>query len=379
MSDPTLVNPVAYKQAFERIEEDEAKTVAALEEIMVKMAATVYEHTGHAMRAVHAKGHGLVRGELRVLDGLPAQLAQGLFAAQRSFPVLMRFSSPPAELLPDNVSTPRAVAIKVMGVAGARVTGSEGATTQDFLMVNDPLFGRTGPKAFLKAVKVVAATTDRAPGAKEVLSAVLRGTEKVLEAVGGESATLKSLGGHPQTHPLGETFFSQVPCLYGPYMAKFSLAPVSPALMALKDKPLEASGEERTDELRDAISGFFAVGDAGAAEWELRVQLCTDIEKMPIEDASVEWPQELSPFIAVARLRVGPQRSWNDVQSPATEDDLSFNPWHALAAHRPLGSVMRARKQVYAASVRHRGARNGCPVHEPRGVPLDDVRLTARV
>lgn len=94
--------------------------------------------------------------------------------------------------------------------------GSEGATTQDFPMANGLVFGNHGPKAFLKPVKLLAGTTDRAPRDKEVLSAVLRGAENALEALGGESATLKSLGGHPQTHPLGETFFTQVPCLCGP-------------------------------------------------------------------------------------------------------------------------------------------------------------------
>lgn len=303
MSDTDSPVPLLYKAGFEILEEDESESIAELEQVMVTMAATM--------------------------------------------------------------STQRAVAIKVMDVEGERVPGSEGATTQDFLMANGPVFGSHGPKAFLKPVKLLAATTDRAPHGKEILSAVLRGAEKALEAVGGESATLKSLGGHPETHPLGETFFTQVPCLYGPYMAKFSLAPVSPALTALTGRPLDADKDSRANELRDAISDFFSPAGAGAAEWELRVQLCTDIDRMTIEDASVEWPQDLSPFVAVARLTARPQVTWDEVRSHALEDDLSFNPWHALAAHRPLGSVMRARRQVYAASVAHRASHNGCSMHEP--------------
>jgi hypothetical protein len=45
---------------------------------------------------------------------------------------------------------------------------------------------------------------------------------------------------------------------------------------------------------------------------------------------------------------------------------MSFSPWHGLAAHQPLGSVMRARKETYRASAKFRGERNGCPMHEPR-------------
>lgn len=361
MSDPTLVNPVLHEPALEHAEADEAATIAELEDVMVDMAATVRQHTGHALRAVHAKGHALLSGRLRILDGLPPQLAQGLFAQPREFDALLRVSTPPAEQLPDNISTPRGLALKVFDVPGELLPESAGVAAQDFLMVNGPVFGRPGPKAFLGSVKLLAATTERAPRAKEALSAVLRGAERALEAVGASSATLKSLGGHPETHPLGETFFTQVPCLYGPYVAKFSLAPVSPGLLALKDQPLDA--EDHRNELRDAINGFFGPSGPGVAEWELRVQLCSDLDRMPIEDASVEWPEQLSPFIAVARLRVEPQTGWDERRSPALDDELSFNPWHALAAHRPLGAVMRARRRVYAASFAHRAAHNGCPMH----------------
>ena len=49
---------------------------------------------------------------------------------------------------------------------------------------------------------------------------------------------------------------------------------------------------------------FFKTGEA---IWDVKVQLCVDPEMMPIEDASVEWPEELSPYITVARLVAAPQ------------------------------------------------------------------------
>lgn len=363
MSDPTLVNPLPYQPSFEAVQEDEAQATEGLRDAMVGMASTMFGHTGEATRAVHAKSHGLLQGRLEVLEGLPPQLAQGLFARPHDYPVLMRVSTPPAEKLPDTVSLPRALALKVLGVTGERVPGSEGDSTQDFLMVNGPAFGRPGPQGFLKDVKLLASTTDKAPRAKEVLSAVLRGTEKLIEAVGGESAKLKSLGGHPETHPLGETFFTQVPVLYGPYMAKFSLAPVSPALVALHGQPLHPRDEDNM--LREAVSDFFAPGGPAPGVWELRVQLCTDIDKMPIEDAAVPWPEEISPYIAVARLVVPQQPAWSEARSAAVDQGMAFNPWHALAAHRPIGAVMRARKLAYAASAAFRGGKTGCPLHEP--------------
>ena len=362
MSDPTLVNPLRYDASFEKPEDDEAGTTSGMIDTLHGVAQTMADHTGHAMRAVHAKNHGLLKGELQVHPGLPPQLAQGLFARPASYPVLIRLSTPPAEELPDNVSLPRGMAVKVMGVQGERLPGSEADTTQDFVMINGPTFGRPDAKHFLKDLKLVAATTDKSPGGKQFLSALLRGAETVIEAVGGESAKLKGLGGHPQTHPLGETYFTQLPLRYGDYMAKFSVAPVSPGLTALHAAPLDMKG--KPDAMREAVTAFFAE-TAVSAEWEVRVQLCTDIERMPIEDGSVTWPEDESPYIAVARIVVGPQAVPAEAQLHAADDRLAFSPWHGITAHRPLGSLMRVRQAVYAASSGFRAERNGCPLHEP--------------
>ncbi|MDM0085105.1 hypothetical protein QTI17_31415 [Variovorax sp. J31P179] len=89
----------------------------------------------------------------------------------------------------------------------------------------------------------------------------------------------------------------------------------------------------------------------------------TDLEKMPIEDASVEWPEDLSPYVVVARVRIGSQTGWSEERSQVVDDGLSFDPWHGLEAHRPLGGVIRARKAV--PRLAFRSAANGCPIHEP--------------
>lgn len=350
---------VAYSPDVEHRAPDEEETITALAKLFTDMASTVAEHEGHAHRAVHAKGHALLRARFQVAHDLPADLAHGLFARPGAYDALVRLSSPPAEQLPDSVSTPRAMAVKILGVQGERVEGGDEQHSQDFLMVNGPAFTTPGVQGFLRSAKLLAATTERMPRTKQVLSATLRGAEAALEAVGGKSATLKALGGEPQHHPLGETFFTQVPFLYGPYMAKFSWTPVSPALLALTGQPLP-SGE---DAQRDAIAAFFATLTAPVA-WELRVQLCRDLAQMPIEDASVVWPESVSPFVPVGRLLIDAQPAWS-ADAAAREDALAFAPWHALAAHRPLGSLNRARRVVMAASRQFRSQFNRCPIHEP--------------
>lgn len=362
MSNAMIPTPLVYQPAHEHLEEDESKSIAGLKDLFVDMAKTVADKEGHAHRAVHAKGQGLLRGQLEIVEGLPEIYAQGLFACTGTYEVMVRLSSPPAEQLPDTVSTPRALAMKIMDVPGERVPESSDEHTQDFLMVNGPVFTRPGPKGFLRDSKLLAKTTEKAPLGKEILSKVMRGAEAVIEAVGGESGMLKNMGGQPMTHPLGETYFTQVPFLYGPYIGKFSLAPSSASLKALEEVHLANHGD---DAQRESVNAFFAAGHATAAVWELRVQLCTDIEKMPVEDASVEWDQELSPYVTVARLTIPPQQAWDEAHSPKLEDEIAFSPWHALAAHRPLGALNRARKVVMAASREFRAGFNKCPIHEP--------------
>lgn len=359
-------NPVPYSSDVETESEDEAEVIAELGETMLKMSKIMLDHSGHASRSVHAKSFGLLRGSLEVLPGLPAELAQGLFAVPKTYHVIVRFSTPPSEQLDDRVSLPRAVALKILGVEGRRLAGSESDTTQDFLMVDGPVFAAKDAKHFLRQLKLLAATTDKAEGGKRALSVVLRGTAAALGAVGVEATSLESMGGHPKTHPLGASFFTQAPHRFGDYIAKLSLAPSSASLTSLVDEPLSEGLQKDPDGLRGAVSEFFA---SNSGEWELRTQLNTDLKRMPIEDHSVEWSQEESPYVAVARLKIESQPAWSEAQSRAMEDGLSFNPWHGLEDHRPLGGVMRARKVVYPASVAFRGSANGCPIHEPAGIP----------
>lgn len=359
------IKPVIYMPEFEVAEEGEAITSAELVDTLHSISKTTFKDSGHATRSVHAKSHGLLRGELRVLDGLPAMLAQGIFAKVASYPVVMRLSTVPGDMLDDSVSTPRGLALKVVGVEGARLDSSEDMVTQDFVLVNGPAFLTPGAKKFLSSLKLLATTTDKAPALKKALSAVLRGTEKIIEVFGGESPTIKAMGGHPETHILGESFYSQVPILFGPYMAKVCVAPVSEALKALKDAPLNVNG--KPNGLRDAVLEFFA---NNAAEWELRVQLCTDLETMPIENAAIVWPEAQSPYIAVARIIVEPQLAWSDARSMAVDDGMSFSPWHGIAAHRPIGSIMRIRKVAYEMSAKFRSQHNNSMIIEPKS--LDD-------
>ena len=357
-------SPIRYTPDVEQVPDSEGEAIASIAASMRSIVDTTYKDGGHGLRSVHAKSHALVEGTLTVLDDLPPELAQGLFAVPATYPVVMRISTNPGDILDDSVSTPRGLALKVIGVDGERLSGSEGERTQDFVLVNGPAFVASTPKQFATSLKLLAATTDRGEGLKKALSFVLRGAETALEAVGVQSPTLVSLGGQPETHPLGETFYSQVPIRFGDYIAKVAVAPVSPELTALTKAPLDVTG--KPNGLRAGLAEFFA---DTSGTWELRVQLCTDLATMPVEDAAVVWPEDASPYRAVARIMVPAQPSWSEARAAVVDDGYSFTPWHGLRAHQPLGGVMRSRQPVYREIAAKRAGLNGCPLHEPTGLP----------
>jgi hypothetical protein len=354
--------PVRFSPSVERPEPDEAKTIQGLIAAMRYVNEKTLADGGHAIRSVHAKTQGILEGYLEVDADLPFELAQGLFAKPGRYPVVMRFSTVPGDILDDSVSTPRGLSVKIIGVKGERLSGSEGDVTQDFLLVNGPAFGAPTPKKFLPVITLVARTTDRAQGLKKALSAVMRQVQRAIVAVTGHpNVTVATLGGQPETHILGETFYNQAPVRFGDFIAKISVAPISPELIALEQAPLNVNGVPNG--IREAVVDFFR---KNGGEWEVRAQLCTDLATMPIENAAVVWPEEKSPYRPIARIKVEPQTAWSDTRSSVVDDGMQFSPWHGLAAHRPLGGIMRARKQVYEAAKKFRAEKNGRVIEEPR-------------
>lgn len=353
--------PVRFSPSVEKVEADEGETIRGLEDQFKVILDTTSQHYGHAMRSVHAKGHGLARGTLTIAGDLPPELAQGIGAQPGTYDAVLRFSTNAGDVLDDAISLPRGVALKVMGLSGERLPGAAG-DTQDFVMVNGPAFAAPNPKAFLGNLKLLSRTTDVGEGAKKVLSSVLRAAEATLEMFGGESSLLNTLGGAKPVHPLGQTYYSQTAFRYGDYIAKFSLRPTG-EIATWAAETIDASS--RPDAIREAMNEL--LGEQGGT-WELQVQFCTDLDNMPVEDPTVVWDEEASPFRTIATLTVEPQPAWAYGASEKTEDALSFSPWHGLAAHRPLGGVNRARKDTYEFSADYRGTFNDCPVHEPAGL-----------
>jgi len=107
---------IPYSDAVETIQLAEAETFGQIAATMVEISTKVGQRQRHTVRSVHAKSHGLLKAEFTILPGLDEQLRQGLFAQEKSYGAVMRFSTNPGDILSDHISTPRGLAIKIIGV-----------------------------------------------------------------------------------------------------------------------------------------------------------------------------------------------------------------------------------------------------------------------
>ncbi|MCE4227016.1 catalase family protein, partial [Methylobacterium sp. C25] len=267
-----------YTPDIEKPSADEQETIDRIIKGMTQQSETVEAREHHAVRASHAKSSACVTGELTIAAGLPPELAEGLFATPGTHPVAVRFAQGPGETLGDRVSTHRGMSIKVFDVPGEKLPGHE-VNTQDFVLATGTTFPSGTAAGFLRDGTVIGKSTGLPEGVKSAVSSTMRNLNKVLHAFGTESA-LADFFGHPYSHPLADSYFSQAPVRYGDYVAKLGVVPVAQAQLALADWRLDPHEDENG--FRHATAAFFQENEV---VYELKAQLWADAEKQLIEDA----------------------------------------------------------------------------------------------
>jgi hypothetical protein len=294
----------------------------------LKAASAKRNPTGVVRRFNQARHAGCVEAEFTVLDSLPDVHRVGLFAQPRTFPAFIRFAN--ASSATDRDKDVRGMSIKVRQVDGENLTAGE--TTQDFILNSHPVMMTPGTKEFLKLLQAVEG------GGLKSLFYFLSHPRSMAVAIAARQ--------NPTSH-LDIPYWSTTPYRFGAGRAvKYVARPHAPAKRDLP-RPL-------TDTyLRDTLTSHLAHSDA---TFDFMVQFQTDSKTMPIEDASIEWKERDSPYVPVARIRIPSQRIDTAERASACEQ-VAFNPWHALTAHRPLGNMNRARRDIYQAMAEFRDAR----------------------
>jgi hypothetical protein len=332
-------------QGKHELTEDEA--IRRIEELTEAQVQNAYRSGQRpAQRDAHAKQHGCVRADFTVLASSPAAMRQGVFAEAHAFHAWVRFSN--AVGSDDQAGLARGMAIKLLGVSGRKILPDQAdATTQDFLLVNYPVFNiRT-------AADYVDFLTKSSAGQLPFFFRAHPESERITAAIAAQ----------PVGNPLLQRYFSMTPYALGSSNVKYSAKPVSCGTGETLHDEGNGARSSGPDYLRSAMNTSLA---AGASCFLFMVQRQTDPATMPIDDSTILWSEELAPFVEVASITILPQRFDSPGQQAFCEN-LSYTPWHALPVHQPLGTINRIRRVVYDAtsSLRHR--LNGVPRREPSG------------
>jgi hypothetical protein len=283
----------------------------------LKAASAARHPSGGIRRFNQARASGCVDAEFTIVNGLASDLKVGLFQQPRSYSAWIRFAN--ATSASDREKDLRGMSIKVRGVRGENLT--RGSDEQDFILNSHPVMMVPGPREFLDLLRAAEAG----------------GWRRARYFLTHPRATRIAMASrqHPSSH-LDIPYWSTTPYLFGEGRAvKYIVRPISraqPRQPTITDTYLR-------DELRQRLS----VEDVA---FDFFVQFQTNARTMPIEDASVEWGERDSPYVRVAEVRIPRQA----VDAPGRDQSCertSFNPWHALTAHRPLGGMNRARRSIY--------------------------------
>ena len=360
------MNYFPYSPDVEVKTAEEDQLIEKIVASMGRVNAKAFDKERHATRDAHAKSHGILKGYLEVYDNLPAHLAQGLFATPKRYPIVIRLSSAFGHIKDDRIPSAYGMAIKVIGVEGEKILPEhQDDLTQDFLLVNFPVIPFGHVQAYWKTQNIAEKYDDSPNLLKQMGDSLAKPASSIaglLAHVAPASSALKKIGA-PPTHILGETFYSMAAIRFGDYIAKINATPLSPEVRALSKQSIDIT--DRPSGIRDVVVDFFS---RSGAEYALNAQLCTHPDDMPIEDASIEWDEDKSPYQPIGKIVIPPQDAYSPARRVYGDDVLSFNPWHCLVAHQPLGSINRVRMPAYARSSKFRHAMNVQPRVEPKDI-----------
>ena len=311
-------------------EEDIAVKIADLIETSVRKQYA----TGIALRDVHSKAHGCVQAEFKINENIPKNLAQGIFIPGKSYQSWIRFSNGSSDANQADIKKDaRGIAIKVLGVSGAKLLDNE-ASTQDFIMINHPVFFVNDARRYMSFMQDI----NSDDFVKKLHIPFVLGPKGTWIAFNSRTKI---------SNPLHTRYWSMTPYQLGLGPNREAVKYSIQACSAVKDTiPHQPS----SNFLREALKSSLQKEDACM---EFLIQPRTS-KSMSVENSMTKWKENKAPFYKVATLRI-PQQVFDTPEQNKFCENLSFSPWHSLSEHKPLGAINRIRKVVYEriSLVRH--------------------------
>ena len=302
-----------------------------------------------AIRDAHAKGHGCVKADFKVEEKLDPALTQGVFIPGQSYKAWIRFSNGSGEINPDKGADARGMAIKLTGVEGLKILPDEALEkTQDFVMISGPVFFIDDPRKYAALLH----GHDSDNKAEQLLAVTKLSPRGIVNAL--------ELGSTKIASPLEHQYWSTTPYRLGvgkdKVAIKFTARPCTPLQSTIPRKP-------GADFLKEEMQATLSSKDAC---FDFYVQTFKDFKNTPVEKSTIEWKEKSAPLIKVATVTIPKQKFDSQAQMTFCEN-LSFTPWHALPAHKPLGAVNRARRVIYSTISKLRHQQNNVVRKEPTG------------
>lgn len=331
----------------EIIPENEDKIIKDISDLLSGNLRKQYKDA-QFLRDTHPKDNGCIRGTFTVDGNIDTPYQQGVFQVGASYPVWMRFSNSVETVKDDYEKDFRGLAMKLTEVNGEResLPGDE-QHTQDFLFLGHDAFFAANPQQFLKFFEFVFSEQP-----ERYVFTSLRGVVNILQGSKRYTNPLDVKWNSVTSYALGE----QVDGRYE-HVVRYL---VKSCAVNSGEKP----SEENPDYLAQNLGTQLENG-TGCLDFYIQKQL--DAEDMPVENALIAWDQEESPPIKVARINIPSQNLTSNTAQKNFCENISFNPWHSLTVHKPLGGINRARRTVMKNLSDLRLHENNQPRFEPTG------------
>ncbi len=328
----------------------DAKEAAAIKEVveiaLAEMRKNYSGNSGIVRRDAHAKAHGCVKATFKVDTQIPSEFAVGSFAKSgHTFKAWVRYSNGAFRPRSDDQYDGRGMAVKLLYSEPDKPSGETAvALTHDILMIGHPIFFSSDPADYLEFARAGGMTGD---GIGEFFFPGYNPFNwRIRQAWIGYQLSSKEI-----ESPLRMTYFSIVPFTFGDslHIKYSSRRRQCPGASASKDINIDKSDP---DYLRKAMES--ELKDRSVC-FDLLAQKRTG--SLPINDATVEWPEADAPFQLLGLIKIPSQ----DFSKPARTnfcENTSFNPFNTPAGITPAGGINRMRQAVYKAISKHRRERN---------------------
>jgi hypothetical protein len=345
----------------------QAELDAVVAQVAQRTGASVErEAVGRAVRTAHGKTYGLLKATVTVGDNLGFH-AHGIFARPTVYDAVVRYSNGLGHQRPDHqLGAACGMGIKLFGVPGRSLLADEPDTgTFDLNLINNDVFFANTAYDYMVIEELFAELPEGLanPARRKTWMAEFLTRRGTLTDPDGwlwdELFAMLSFTTVPRRNLLSYTYNSMGAFRYGDHIAKIRTVPTAESLAALTHQIVDVRADNEA--FRRTLVAEAAERDHS---FELQVQLNTDLARMPVDNTSVKWPEELSPWVTVARVDL-PGQDIGGEDNVAAADATSITPWRSREEHRPIGEIQRVRQEVYRRSSIERHRINGQQRREP--------------